>query len=118
MQRQSIADIYFASCDLINPPQTRIKVYFAGVEVTFTKITEHWTLSGMVTDQETLEGLQMLRELWKDLCIVEGKRSLPDRPTQPGDPETRMPCLLNYEISPGKPHPKPKLYYPLTGIRK
>ncbi|GLB00988.1 hypothetical protein AtubIFM61612_011058 [Aspergillus tubingensis] len=88
MQRQSIADLYFASCDLINPPQTRIKVYFAGVEVTFTKITEHWTLSGMVTDQETLEGLQMLRELWKDLCIVEGKRSLPDRPTQPGDPET------------------------------
>ncbi|PYH69055.1 uncharacterized protein BO88DRAFT_453508 [Aspergillus vadensis CBS 113365] len=88
MQHQSIADLYFASCDLINPLQTRIKVYFAEVEVTFTKITENWTLSGMVTNQKTLEGLQMLRELWKDLCIVEGKRSLSDRPTQPGDPET------------------------------
>ncbi|GAT26932.1 reverse prenyltransferase [Aspergillus luchuensis] len=54
----------------------------------------------------------MLRELWKDLCIVEGKRSLPDRPTQPGDPETRMPCLLNYEMSPGKTSPHAEVILP------
>ncbi|KAL5361450.1 aromatic prenyltransferase [Aspergillus floccosus] len=116
MQRQSIDDLHFASCDLVDPLQTRIKVYLAELDVTLAKMTEHWTLSGMATDEETLEGLQMVRELWVELGIVEGKRIKPDRPAQPGDPNTHLPVLLNYEMSPGRPCPKPKIYYPLTGI--
>ncbi|KAJ5962799.1 hypothetical protein N7501_007740 [Penicillium viridicatum] len=116
MQRQSMTDLYFASCDLVDPLQTRIKVYFAELDVTLAKMTEHWTLSGTVTDEETLTGLKMLRELWVDLGIVDGMRTMPTRPTEAGDSDTHLPCLLNYEMSPGEPHPKPKLYYPLTGI--
>ncbi|GLI74230.1 hypothetical protein PoHVEF18_002465 [Penicillium ochrochloron] len=116
MQRQSTADLFFASIDLVDPLQTRIKVYFAELEATMAKVTEHWTISGTVTDEETLTGLEMVRELWVDLGIVEGMRTMPNRPTEPGDSDTHLPFLWNYEMTPGEPHPKPKVYYPLTGI--
>ncbi|KAF4212306.1 hypothetical protein CNMCM5878_001409 [Aspergillus fumigatiaffinis] len=116
MQRQTQTDIYFLSVDLVEPGTTRFKLYLMELEVTLAKLEEHWTLGGTLTDEETMRGLQMIRELWADLGIVDGKRAVPERPSLPGDPLSIVPFFMNYEINPGQPLPKPKFYFPLIGI--
>ncbi|PKX97582.1 uncharacterized protein P174DRAFT_449186 [Aspergillus novofumigatus IBT 16806] len=116
MQRQTQTDLHFLSVDLVDPGTTRFKLYLMELEVTLAKVEEHWTLGGTLTDEETMRGLQMIRELWVDLGIVDGKRAEPQRPSLPGDPLSIVPFFMNYEMTPGQPLPKPKFYFPLIGI--
>jgi DMATS type aromatic prenyltransferase len=116
MQTQSQTDIHFLSCDLIDPAETRFKLYFMERDMRLSKVEEHWTMGGKLTDEETLLGLKMLRELWVEFGIVEGMRNEPERPLLPGDPNSLVPFIMNYEINPGEALPKPKFYFPLVGI--
>jgi cyclic dipeptide N-dimethylallyltransferase len=50
------------------------------------------------------------------LGIIEGMRNEPERPSLPGDPDTILPFIMNYELNPGEAFPKPKFYFPLVGI--
>ncbi|KAF7181288.1 hypothetical protein CNMCM7691_000506 [Aspergillus felis] len=116
MQRQNQTDLYFLSCDLVGPDKTRIKLYLMELEMTLAKVEEHWTMGGSLNDEDTKRGLQMLSELWVDFGIIEGRREEPTRPSLPEDPATIVPFIMNYEMSPGEPRPKPKFYFPLVGI--
>ncbi|OQE01227.1 hypothetical protein PENVUL_c043G05079 [Penicillium vulpinum] len=116
MQTQSQTDLYFLSCDLVDPAETRIKLYLMELDMRLAKVEEHWTMGGKLGDEETLLGLEMLKELWVDFGIIEGMRDEPERPSQPGDPDTIVPFIMNYEMNPGEPLPKPKFYFPLVGI--
>ncbi|KAJ5517737.1 Aromatic prenyltransferase DMATS type [Penicillium expansum] len=116
MQTQSQTDLYFLSCDLVDPAETRIKLYLMELDMRFEKVEEHWTMGGKLNDEETLLGLKMLRELWVDFGIIEGMRKEPERPSLPGDPDTIVPFIMNYEMNPGEALPKPKFYFPLVGI--
>ncbi|KXG51393.1 Aromatic prenyltransferase, DMATS type [Penicillium griseofulvum] len=116
MQNQSQTDLYFLSCDLVDPAETRIKLYLMELDMRMEKVEEHWTMGGKLDDEETLLGLEMLRELWIEFGIIEGMRNEPERPSLPGDPDTIVPFIMNYEMNPGQPLPKPKFYFPLVGI--
>lgn len=116
MQTQTQTDLYFLSCDLVDPAQTRIKLYLMELDMRLAKVEEHWTIGGKLNDEETLLGLQMLRELWVEFGIIEGLRNEPERPSLPGDPDTIVPFIMNYEMNPGEVLPKPKFYFPLVGI--
>ena len=116
MERQSVTDLYFLSCDLLDPLETRFKLYLMELDMRLAKVEEHWTLGGTLADEETMLGLQMLRELWIEFGIVEGLRNEPERPSLPGDPATIVPFIMNYEMNPNEQMPKPKFYFPLVGI--
>lgn len=116
MQGQEHTDLYFLSCDLIDPAKTRFKLYIMELDMRLAKVEEHWTMGGVLTGDEIMLGLQMLRELWVDFGIVEGMRNEPERPSLPGDPDTIVPFIMNYEMNPGEVLPKPKFYFPLVGI--
>ena len=116
MQTQSQTDLYFLSCDLVDPSHTRIKLYLMELDMSLAKVEEHWTMGGRLNDEETVLGLKMLQDLWIDFGIVEGMRNEPERPSLPGDPDTIVPFIMNYEMNPGEALPKPKFYFPLVGI--
>ncbi|GFF74963.1 dimethylallyl tryptophan synthase, putative [Aspergillus udagawae] len=109
--QQSKIDAAFLCCDLVDPAHTRFKVYIADPLVTLARAEEHWTLGGRLTDENTAIGLDIIRELWTDLGIIEGTISpsgILDKPF--------LPIMLNYEMKAGRVLPTPKLYMPLTGI--
>ncbi|KAJ5165584.1 Aromatic prenyltransferase DMATS type [Penicillium coprophilum] len=116
MQTQSQTDLYFLSCDLVDPARTRIKLYLMELDMRMEKVEEHWTMGGKLIDEETVLGLKMLRELWVEFGIIEGMRNEPERPSLPGDPDTIVPFIMNYEMNPCEALPKPKFYFPLVGI--
>ncbi|OQE35435.1 hypothetical protein PENCOP_c013G07891 [Penicillium coprophilum] len=116
MQTQSQTDLYFLSCDLVDPAKTRIKLYLMELDMRMEKVEEHWTMGGKLNDEETVLGLKMLRELWLEFGIIEGMRNEPERPSLPGDPDTIVPFIMNYEMNPNEALPKPKFYFPLVGI--
>ncbi|KAF7175119.1 hypothetical protein CNMCM7691_006523 [Aspergillus felis] len=109
--QQSKIDAAFLCCDLVDPAHTRFKVYIADPLVTLARAEEHWTLGGRLTDEDNTIGLDIIRELWADLGIIQGTVSpsgILDRPF--------LPIMLNYEMKAGQLLPTPKLYMPLTGI--
>ncbi|RAH47813.1 aromatic prenyltransferase [Aspergillus brunneoviolaceus CBS 621.78] len=118
MQAQPRTDLYFLSCDLVDPAATRFKLYLMELDMRWAKVEEHWTMGGVLSagDADVAQGLVMLRELWRDFGIVEGLRDEPERPSLPGDPDTIVPFILNYEMHPDRPLPVPKFYFPLVGI--
>ncbi|PYH78664.1 aromatic prenyltransferase [Aspergillus uvarum CBS 121591] len=117
MQTQPRTDLYFLSCDLVDPATTRFKLYLMELDMRWAKVEEHWTLGGALAgDADVARGLAMLRELWRDFGILEGQRAEPERPSLPGDPDTIVPFILNYELHPDRPLPVPKFYFPLVGI--
>ncbi|KAJ6007234.1 Aromatic prenyltransferase DMATS type [Penicillium canescens] len=116
MQTQSQTDLCFLSCDLVDLAETRIKLYMAELDMRLAKAEEHWTMGGKLKDEETLLGLRMLQDLWVELGIIEGMRNEPERPSLPGDSDTILPFIMNYEMNPGEAFPKPKFYFPLVGI--
>lgn len=116
MQTQNQTDLYFLSCDLVDPAETRFKLYIMELDMRLAKVEEHWTMGGVLTDDETVIGLKMLRELWVEFGIIEGMRKEPERPSLPGDPDTIVPFIMNYEMNPREALPKPKFYFPLVGI--
>jgi cyclic dipeptide N-dimethylallyltransferase len=109
--QQSKIDAAFLSCDLVDPVHTRFKVYIADPLVTLARAEEHWTLGGRLTDEDTTTGLEIIRELWSDLGIIQG-------PLEPSVMLEKglLPTMLNYEMKAGQLFPTPKLYMPLTGI--
>ncbi|KAJ5128192.1 hypothetical protein N7448_001909 [Penicillium atrosanguineum] len=113
---QDHTDLYFLSCDLCDPANTRFKLYIMELDMRMAKVEEHWTMGGILTGHDISVGLQMLRELWVELGIVEGMRNEPERPSLPGDPDTIVPFIMNYEMKPDEALPKPKFYFPLVGI--
>ncbi|KAF7128556.1 hypothetical protein CNMCM5793_003344 [Aspergillus hiratsukae] len=109
--KQSKIDAAFLSCDLVDPSQTRFKVYIADPNVSLARAEEHWTLSGQMIDEDTTAGLEVVRELWRDLGIIQGTigpSGILEKPF--------LPIMLNYEMKAGRLLPTPKLYMPLTGI--
>ncbi|PYI35964.1 Cdpnpt in complex with Thiolodiphosphate and (S) Benzodiazependione [Aspergillus indologenus CBS 114.80] len=117
-QPEQKTEIFLVSCDLVDPHRTRLKFYLAEFDVRFDRVVEHWTMGGQLNkeDPDITEGLAMLDDLWRALDIVEGPRAYPKRPSQPGDPPTYLPLMLNYEIHPGRRAPIPKFYFPISGI--
>ncbi|PKX88945.1 uncharacterized protein P174DRAFT_464677 [Aspergillus novofumigatus IBT 16806] len=93
----SSLSVFYLSCDLSAPRNTRFKIYITEFQVGSEQISYIWTLGGTLQDPEMLTGLRMLGELL-------------------GDPPHLLPLLFNFEILPHKPLPQVKIYVSLTGI--
>lgn len=107
---------HFISCDLLNPADSRIKVYCVERQLSLASIEGIWTLNGRRADPETLEGLRALRELWKVWPVTEGLCPLPDCFYEPRtSPHEQLPFMVNFTLSPNSLLPEPQIYFPAFG---
>ncbi|KAL2004817.1 hypothetical protein VTN00DRAFT_3090 [Thermoascus crustaceus] len=95
------ARVEFLSIDCNDPDESRIKIYFRTPCTSFNKVREVYTLGGRLKDETTRAGLDILKELWPLLL-----NSWPSIQRIAG-------VLFNFETTPGKIYPEPKLYIPV-----
>ncbi|KAF9884566.1 hypothetical protein FE257_001451 [Aspergillus nanangensis] len=114
-QTSATTQVSYIACDLVDLQRARFKVYLFDLHVSFERIITHWTMGGRLNDEVTMSGLGILRELWDELKIPEGRRKPIERPPKPGDGPT-MPLFFNYEMKAGDRLPKVKAYLPLVGM--
>ncbi|KAL3488643.1 putative dimethylallyl tryptophan synthase [Aspergillus germanicus] len=103
------------SFDLVEPTETRFKIYLSEFQIDFDRITDIWTLGGKIQGEETDHGLALLKELWDSLEIPVGTRPPPTKPV-PVLPPDRLPIVVNLEITPNSSWPQPKIYFALPGL--
>ncbi|KAF7591409.1 hypothetical protein BBP40_001570 [Aspergillus hancockii] len=105
------------SCDLIDPSQSRIKIYVAEQSVDWEHLEDIWTLGHRRWDHITISGLQLLRELWDLLNIPEGRCDFQDGYLALGSKvNERLPLLANYTLYPNERYPAPQVYFHTFGI--
>ncbi|PKX89312.1 putative tryptophan dimethylallyltransferase [Aspergillus novofumigatus IBT 16806] len=108
---------HFCSCDLLRPPEARIKIYCYETELDYESLVSDWTLGGRRKEPQTAAGLELLRELWDLLRISEGHCDGPSGFHELGtSPEERLPFIVNFSLSPGNPLPVPQIYFPVFGL--
>ena len=109
----------FLSCDCVDLPQQRLKIYGAHTEVTWAKIAEIWTLGGrLIEEKEIINGLRLLKQIWSLLHIGEGSRAFKgafDDGKATADDQVPSPIIWNYEVHPYSTYPVPKFYIPVHG---
>lgn len=97
--------------DLVEPLQSRLKIYIRTRETSFESVREAMTLGGRFTDSDTETGLQSLRRLWDSLFDQHG---VPDTwPLLPGSKHRTAGILYNVEFRLGSKAPKVKVYIPV-----
>ncbi|RYP76714.1 hypothetical protein DL770_007188 [Monosporascus sp. CRB-9-2] len=105
------------SCDLVEPSQSRIKIYISEQVVSFSAMKDLWTLGGRRKDTSTLAGLDMIQELWDLLQIPPGLRSYPEGYLPLGtSPNELLPSMANYTLLPNHPAPEPQVYFSVFGM--
>ncbi|RAL08527.1 putative dimethylallyl tryptophan synthase [Aspergillus homomorphus CBS 101889] len=107
-------------CDLVDISRTRFKIYLHDYIVDSNRLAELWTLDGRLKEAHCPgldKGLEILRELWSILQVREGYH-LPFacEPSKPQFYYDQQFLIVNYEIHPGDPWPRPKAYFPLFGM--
>ncbi|KAF2676487.1 aromatic prenyltransferase [Lentithecium fluviatile CBS 122367] len=95
--------------DLIDPMQSRLKIYFRCRETTFDSVINVMTLGGRIRSLDLFRGLIDLARLWNLLFDIEGPL------TQPlGDVGHRTAGILyNVEFRLGETRPVAKIYLPV-----
>ncbi|EFQ99847.1 tryptophan dimethylallyltransferase [Nannizzia gypsea CBS 118893] len=112
------SNIGFLAWDCVTPSKSRLKMYLGSADVTMGMIKDLYTIGGRLNDPTTLKGFELLTQLWKATGLAEGVRELVpyfDDPMQVPSQGQKAPVLINYEITPGSPHPVSKLYLPTHG---
>jgi len=85
----------------------------------FDHIRHQLTLGGRVTDQTTLEAVELLRGIWHLLLdepegFAESRDSKPEN--EPPTPHSGI--MISWELQPGIDSPSPKVYVPLWKFSK
>nr|AFO67567.1 dimethylallyl tryptophan synthase [Epichloe inebrians] len=105
------------SCDLINPAKSRVKIYLLERTVSLSVMEDLWTLGGRRTDPSTMNGLDMVRELWNLLEIPAGLKVYPKPYLQLGKvPDEQLPSMANYTLHHNDPMPEPQVYFTVFGM--
>nr|Q12594.1 RecName: Full=Tryptophan dimethylallyltransferase; AltName: Full=4-dimethylallyltryptophan synthase; Short=DMATS; AltName: Full=All-trans-hexaprenyl-diphosphate synthase; AltName: Full=L-tryptophan dimethylallyl transferase [Claviceps fusiformis]pir/JC4338/ tryptophan dimethylallyltransferase (EC 2.5.1.34) - ergot fungus [Claviceps purpurea]AAC18893.1 dimethylallyl-trans-transferase [Claviceps fusiformis]ABV57826.1 dimethylallyltryptophan synthase [Claviceps fusiformis]prf//2202167A Trp(dime len=105
------------SCDLVDPSKSRIKIYLLEQTVSLTAMEDLWTLGGRRTDSSTLNGLDMMRELWHLLQIPSGFMKYPESDLKLGEvPDEQLPSMVHYALHPDQPMPEPQVYFTVFGM--
>nr|ATJ44712.1 dimethylallyl tryptophan synthase [Epichloe bromicola] len=100
------------SCDLMSPTKSRIKIYLLERMVSLPAMEDLWTLGGRRKDQSTIEGLEMIRELWGLLNMSPGLHAYPEPYLPLGAvPNERLPSMANYTLHHNDPMPEPQVYF-------
>lgn len=111
------ASVRLLSCDLINPAESRTKVYLLERMVSLDAMENLWTLGGLRQDPSTLAGLGLIRELWDLLQLPTGLLSYPEGYLDLGArPDEQLPLMANYTLRPDDPMPEPQVYFTTFGM--
>ncbi|KAK1140959.1 aromatic prenyltransferase (DMATS family) [Aspergillus melleus] len=94
-----LREIVFFAWDFVQVEKSRLKLYIWEKDLSIAKVEELWTLGGKLKGPAIDEGFELVKKLWNIMKMGERKPWLP--------------FLFNYEISPGKPDPLPKVYFPI-----
>ncbi|KAI0436161.1 4-dimethylallyl tryptophan synthase [Xylaria telfairii] len=106
-----------ASCDLVDPSRSRIKIYISEQNVSLSAMRDLWTLGGRRQDPCTIAGLDMIQELWDLLQIPAGIRSYPEGYLSLGaKPQGLLPSMVNYTLTPNETTPEPQVYFSVFGM--
>ena len=93
----------------------RIKIYIEPRSNSFAAAKQHLTLGGLLKDKTTLEGVEILREMW-NLMINEPEEKEIDegweKPVKETFPKSSGACF-SWELRPGKTVPDVKVYVSL-----
>lgn len=90
----------FFSWDLVDPSQSRLKLYGISWQWSFAKVEEVCTLGGKVHGPSTDRSIDLLKRLWDILKLDESKPS--------------MGFTWNYEICPGQAQPNVRIYFAIS----
>lgn len=96
--------------DLVEPSQSRIKIYFRSREVCFESVRKVMTLGGRLTNSDMEVGLRNLRRLWDSLFDQSG---VPDSSPLPDLKHHTAGVLYYVEFRLGNKVPKVKIYLPV-----
>lgn len=96
--------------DLVEPLQSRLKIYIRTRETSFESVRGIMTLGGRFKDSDMKTGLQSLRRLWDSLFDQQG---VPDTWALPASKHRTAGILYNVEFRLGSKAPKVKIYIPV-----
>ena len=96
--------------DLVEPLQSRLKIYFRTRETSFESVRDAMTLGGQIANDDMGTGLQSLRRLWDSLFDHQG---VPDDWPLPASTHRTAGILYNVGFCLGSKIPKVKIYIPV-----
>nr|ATW01296.1 DmaW [Claviceps gigantea] len=106
------------SCDLLDPAKSRVKIYLLEKTVSLSTMEDLWTLGGRRTDSSTMDGLELIRELWNLLEVPSGFFEYPKSDLRLGEvPDEQLPFMANFTLHHGNPMPEPQIYFTVFGMR-
>ncbi|KAI1439288.1 aromatic prenyltransferase [Xylaria sp. CBS 124048] len=97
--------------DLIDPRESRMKIYFRSRETTFDSVVNTMTLGGRIANAKLHQGLQDLRRLWNALFSVDP--DVPGSQSLPAVGHRTAGILYNVEFRLGEECPVAKIYLPV-----
>nr|UFQ30626.1 dimethylallyl tryptophan synthase [Claviceps arundinis] len=105
------------SCDLLDPAKSRVKIYLLEQTVSLSAMEDLWKLGGRRVDASSMDGLDMLRELWSLLKVPTGRMEYPKGYLEMGEiPNEQLPSLVNYTLHHNDPMPEPQVYFTVFGM--
>lgn len=103
--------VAFVGCDMLEPRDSRIKIYAIDQDVSWARVQDLWTLGGCISSRSIDEGLKILRELWDLLHIPPGVRSDDVEHCEIGKQANYLfPTIINWTMLPGHADPMPQIY--------
>ncbi|KAI0096638.1 tryptophan dimethylallyltransferase-domain-containing protein [Nemania sp. FL0031] len=97
--------------DLIDPLESRLKIYFRCRETTFNSVVNIMTVGGRIKNPKLYQGLEDLKRLW-DALFHAGSHTSPDQSLREVSHRTAG-ILYNIEFRLGEAYPVAKIYLPV-----
>ena len=108
---ESVITVVAIEC--INPENARVKLYTTPPSTTFDALRDYITFGGKLQDQETLKGLDILREIWHFLINEDDEvEDSFSKQLIVSDSGHKGVCC-SWEIRVGQKYPDTKVYVPL-----
>ncbi|KAF4338146.1 hypothetical protein FBEOM_7953 [Fusarium beomiforme] len=118
-QTESPLEVEALAIDLVNPSQSRLKIYFRSRQTSFESVRDIMTLHGRLinskTEKHAAKGLQNLRRLWDGIFNQEG---VSDETPLPGSDHETAGILYYVDFHLGAQMPKVKVYLPVRHYAK
>ncbi|KAI0441401.1 aromatic prenyltransferase [Xylaria telfairii] len=97
--------------DLIDPFESRLKIYFRSRETTFNSVINIMTVGGRIKNPNLYQGLEDLRRLWNALFDIDTNSGPEDSLRTVGHRTAGL--LYNIEFRLGELYPVAKIYLPV-----
>ncbi|KAI1746009.1 aromatic prenyltransferase [Xylaria scruposa] len=97
--------------DLIDPFESRLKIYFRSRKTTFDSVFDIMTVGGRIRNPKLYQGLEDLRLLWNALFDIDANTG--SQESLPAVGHRTAGILYNVEFRLGEPYPVAKIYLPV-----